>query len=217
MKSQLLRQELLTFTCYASIELVMTDQGPFQEFPSYVHKSSGRTKFILPIIGIIVVLALGGGVYFLGIANDKKAAKSPIPAMVKPTPKQKLLMEASPSAKIIAKPTTKVTPTVVIDGKLTATPELNRSKFRVAILNGSGVPGAAKDVSANLTNLGYTIATIGNADDFTYKNITIKIKKGKNDYLLLLKNDIEKDSPNTVITTKTDDTIETDAEVIVGK
>jgi hypothetical protein len=195
----------------------MTEGGPFQEFPSYVHKSSSKKKIILPIAGVGLLLAVGGGIYFLGVANQKKPAQSPVPAIVKPTSKPTLAMEASPSAAITAKPTQKVTPTAKLSGKPTPTSDLERSKLRIAILNGSGVAGAAKDVSANLTNLGYTIATIGNADDFTYKNITIKIKKSKSDYLLLLKNDIEKDKPDVVITTKTDDMIDTDAEVIVGK
>ena len=93
----------------------------------------------------------------------------------------------------------------------------DRKDLKIAILNGSGVPGAAKGTSSHLEELGYVITKVDNADGFEYKGLTVKIKKDKNDeYLPLLKKDLAENS-KAEITTKVDDTIETDAEVIVGK
>jgi hypothetical protein len=95
--------------------------------------------------------------------------------------------------------------------------KVDRKDLKIAVLNGSGTPGAAKGTSTHLEELGYVITKVDNADGFEYKGLTIKIKKNKSDaYLPLLRKDLAEDS-KAEITTKVDDTIETDAEVIVGK
>jgi hypothetical protein len=211
----IVNSKLLIIRSYASIEVIMAEDSSFQEFPAYVKKSSNKSKALVTIICILILIGaiLAGGYYFFVIKKASFVQASPVPKSVASKVKPTMPIEASPSAAMM--PSGKLTPTS--KASLTPSPKLDRSKLRVAILNGSGVAGAAKEISSNLNSLGYTIATIGNADDFTYENVTIKIKKSKSDYLPLLKKDISDNDPKVIITTKLDDKLETDAEVIVGK
>lgn len=181
----------------------MKDDSSFQEFPAYVKHSSGKPRLLAVFIGVFVLAVLAvGALYFIGSQNkDTKTRVSPLPTQM---PKSSVVSDADASASGSPKSTT-------------PTPSLERSKLKVAILNGSGTPGAAKATSSHLNSLGYTIATIGNADDFSYKNLTIKIKKSKSEYLPLLKKDVAEKSPDVAITTSIDDDISAEAEVIVGK
>lgn len=44
---------------------------------------------------------------------------------------------------------------------------------RVEVLNGNGEVGAAREVAQQLTNMGYTVVRVGNADRFTYRQSQI--------------------------------------------
>ena len=199
------------------------DISSFREFPGYMEKPRRKMRSIIAFLGAFVILVALSltGLYFLGENSKKSSQKiSPQPTIV---PSPTLALSATPSAAI--SPTGKVTPTGG-KSKPTSGPtgeqeadtaSLDRSELSVAVLNGSGEPGAAKGTSAYLNELGYTIKTIGNADEFSYKNITIRIKKSKAAYLDILKADLEKNSPSTPIATSQTDSISADAEVIVGK
>jgi len=169
----------------------MKDEVPFQDFPAYAEKTPGNSKrFGVLFVVILLVAAVIGGLYFLG--KDKKSNST---VSVTPT-------EA---------PTSKPSPTA------TPTPALDRTKLNVSVLNGSGVPGAANKTAATLKGLGYVVAATGNADKYTYTGVTVKVKKDKSGYADLLKSDLSEKASASAVTTSTDDTISTDAVVIVGK
>jgi len=67
---------------------------------------------------------------------------------------------------------------------------MNRSLLKIAIKNGSKKVGAATKMELILKDFGYNIIEIGNADNFDYEDVTIKIKKNMKDYLFLLKKDL---------------------------
>jgi hypothetical protein len=199
----------------------MKENGSFQEFPAYVERSSNKSRFIfIFIVIIILIIAILAVFYFLGVNSKKNAAQ------VVPTPTR----EVTPTEEVPSStPSASVSPSSLPSGKVTLTPSPSSrtpsgtaaksaiTELTLAILNGSGQPGAAKGISSYLSGLGYTIKTVGNADNFTYENITVKIKKSKGGYLSQLKRDISANSPNTTISTNIDDSITTDAEVIIGK
>jgi hypothetical protein len=165
----------------------------FSEFPSYVERSSPKPKLLLIfIIVLVLIIAALAGLYFLGASKNNHIIQS-VPAAPTPTI-------------AIQRPTPSPAPKV-----------LNRSDLTVAIKNGSGTVGAAKGISSYLNGLGYTIGTIGNADKFTYTGITVHVKKNKSTYLGQLQSDILENDKNASISAGIDDTITTDAEVIVGK
>lgn len=94
---------------------------------------------------------------------------------------------------------------------------LDRSKLSVSVVNGSGIEGTAGKAAALLKELGYNIASTGNADNFNYQGATIKVKDSKNNFLPLLKKDLAKEY--TVNSTSSDlpSSSSTDALIIIGK
>lgn len=194
----------------------MKDEVPFSDFPAYTEKSTNKGKaFGIFMVAILLIAGLVGGLYFMG-RNKKSETKAIVPT-VAPSPTLKPSPTSTASASLTATPSGKVTPKP--SSKLTPTPsgtssKLDRSVISVAILNGSGVAGAANKTAASLRTLGYTIGATANADRFTYTGITVLVKKAQKDYGDLLKKDL---SDQGAVTVTVDDTIPTDAQVIVGK
>lgn len=179
----------------------MKDEVPFQDFPVYAETSKGSSKGVLILFVVIfLVAAILGGLYFLG-----RTQKSGVSAKAQPTetPAPTQVATSTPSATVSA--TLTPSPSISIS--------LNRSKLAVAVLNGSGVRGAANNTAATLRNLGYTVGATGNAARFNYTGITILIKKAESAYSDLLKKDLN--APGAAVTI--DDTITTDAVVIIGR
>ena len=67
-----------------------------------------------------------------------------------------------------------LTPTVV---PVSPTPALDRLIFKLEVLNGSGVAGAAASAASTLSSRGYPIIRIGNADKSDYENTQVFIAK----------------------------------------
>ena len=177
----------------------MKAESTFFQESAHVERSSNKpTLVIIFFVVLFLVIAALGVYYFVSSKNPngqlgKKQLVSPT---VQPTE----------------------VPTPVATTEASITPDsLERSKLNVAVLNGSGIGGAARGISANLTKLGYTVARVGNADGFAYTDITIRIKKSKAAYLPSLKKDLETDPEVKKVSTSIVDTLSTDAEVIVGR
>lgn len=106
----------------------------------------------------------------------------------------KLAMPAILSKFAKASPTPSPSPTPVAPTP-TKAPEVDRSKVRVKILNGSGISGKASVVKTALNKKGYEEILTGNADSFDYDVTEIQIKKDKT---AQLKSVIEKDLSENV-------------------
>lgn len=166
----------------------------FSEVPSIRNKNSSKSHFVMIFfILLLVVILILVGLYFLGAS---KQGTSQSGSKQQPT--------AAPTQAQSSTPTP--TPTVV---------SLKREDLEIAVLNGSGVAGSAKGISTYLEDLGYTIKTVGNAKKFDYKGVTVLISKEKNAYLDQLKKDLAAKSAS--LSASVDDSLTTDAEVIVGK
>lgn len=192
----------------------MPDEAPFQDFPSYVERSSQKPRVFL-IFGILLLLVVGlfAGLYFLGASSKKSSVASVPTPIVTPTVPPAESDAATSSAETTSAADTTPSPTEKTDEKASS----ERSDLQVSVLNGSGVTGAAKGISSHLGDLGYTIKTVGNADSFTYENITVKVKKSNKTVLSQLKKDIQEFDSTLKITESVDDAITADAVVIVGK
>lgn len=115
------------------------------------------------------------------------------------------------------KSATEPTPTPTI--ALTPTPQVtvNRADITIEVVNGGGVAGAAGKMKTLLTEKGYTVARVGNADSYAYEETEILVKSGKEAYRLLLKEDIQGDYIVGTSAATLDEDSEYDARVIVGK
>lgn len=197
------------------------DDSGFESLSSAsVTKTTSKSRLVL----IFLFLIIGAGLLFVGVKllgmqseNKKMAVVTPTPTLMPtdtPTPELTATPSASPAltgkitpsptGKIAATPTGKITPTVV-------------QSLTLSVLNGSGTPGAAGDMASSLRKLGYTVATTGNADAFTYTGITVKIKKSKSDQLTQLKKDVGTISPVGSASATLSESTAVDAQVIVGK
>lgn len=176
----------------------MDEDASFSQYPAqsekHLKKSHFVTVFFIVLLLVIVILV---GLYFLGAS--KRGTFNPLPVAPTATPLR-------PSDSAGQAPTQTPTPT----------PEpLDRGELTINVLNGSGIAGAAGDTADTLRKLGYTVKTVGNAQEFDYVGITIVITEEKKEYLDLLKKDLADEK--ITIETEIDDALKVDAEVIVGK
>lgn len=94
---------------------------------------------------------------------------------------------------------------------------LDRSKLSIAVANGSGVEGTAGKAATILKDLGYNVASTGNADNFNYVGVTIKVKSDQGKFINLLKQDLSKEYTITASSSDLSADSSTNALIIIGK
>ncbi len=157
------------------------------------------------VIVIVLLLALGGYILY---SNSRKSQEKPKEAVV-PTeaPTEAPTVTASPSGALTPSPSPKPT-----TGVVSSAADLN-----IQVLNGSGTVGAASQVKDFLASKGYKHLETGNADNFDYQKITVKIKDSQKKFLSTVQKDLqEKYELATGSGTLSADSL-FDVSVIVGK
>jgi hypothetical protein len=96
-------------------------------------------------------------------------------------------------------------------------PELERVNLKLQVLNGSGEKGVAGEAQEYLEGLGYEDIKIGNAKEFDYEETQIEIKSEKEEYLKMLRQDLEGEYTLADDTATLDEDSDFDAIVIIGK
>jgi len=94
---------------------------------------------------------------------------------------------------------------------------LDRSKLSIAVKNGSGVEGTAGKAANILKGFGYNVSSTGNADNFNYIGVTIKVKKESSNFMDLLKKDLVKDYIVKSASSDLASDSPTEALIIIGK
>ncbi len=147
-----------------------------------------KSSALLYILGsIILIVAVGYTLYdFFNIGSNASAKTALTPSVT---------MTPAPS------------PTPV------TTANLDKSKLSITVLNGSGKVGVASAMQTILENDGYTVSSIGNADNYNYTETEIHVSPDNQDYLPLLKKDL---SGSYTIGTADTNYSGSGAEVIVG-
>lgn len=167
-----------------------TDQKPdaSQEVAEAIkNKSAGKKNHLLPIIFIVLMgIAVLGGLFIYRQNFTSKVEEK--------------INEVSLSPSPIVKPTIK---------------PLDLSKFEIEILNGSGIEGEASSQRSDLEEMGFTISSIGNADNSDYTKTVIQAKKGI-DKAFLDKLKVTLEKSYEVMTEELDADAETDIVVIIG-
>ena len=161
--------------------------------------SSKRPPHVVIILFIVLLFIIIGlvGLYLLGASNKREKR-----GVITPTP----MPSATPVLTSSASPSASMSPTIS---------SLDKSALHVSVLNGSGIRGAANGISTYLSHLGYSVVSVGNADSYEYRNITVLVKTDKSSYAQLLKKDLENNSGS--VSSSLSDEISSDAEVIVGR
>lgn len=94
---------------------------------------------------------------------------------------------------------------------------LDRTTLSITVQNGSGAEGAAGKAATILKDAGYNSPSTGNADNFNYEGVTIKVKVNKNDFLNLLNKDLSREYTVTASSSDLPLIFPTDALIIIGK
>ena len=126
--------------------------------PVVDNKSSANFNIFWIILpGIMLLGLLMGGIiaYFSGI---NKLNSSEASATKKPTSQPIITIEPSPSVSPVSK--------------------IDLTKYKVKVLNGSGIKGEAGKVQVLLEKAGFIIESTGNASRYDYTNTVIQAKEG---------------------------------------
>lgn len=113
-----------------------------------------------------------------------------------------------------------VTPTPTPAPTVAPTPSpvtVTRSDIKVHVINGGGTPGAGSKMKTFLEGKGYTVASVANADEYTYKTTEVSVKSGKTEYAKLLADDLKADYSLGTASAVVEESASYDAVVIVGK
>lgn len=195
----------------------LDNQSPYSSNPEPQYstppspKKRSPRKFLYLLGVIVVILILLNAVRFIS-SRGKSSAPTPTPTISLEAP------SPSPTEQPTSSPTEAPTPTPkATSNSVDSATGLDRSKLSVAVQNGSGEAGVGAKASTLLKNLGYDVVSTGNADNFNYTNVTIKVKSTQQAYLPLLNKDL---SANYSVGTTSADltaTSSADALVIIGK
>jgi hypothetical protein len=116
---------------------------------------------------------------------------------------------------MIVKPTPTLAPTPIPTEAPVAA--LDRKDVQIRVVNGGGVVGAGSKMKAFLEAKGYTVVSVGNAEEYTYTDTVINIKAGKEAYVKLISDDLKADYSLDSQSGSVDADAAYDAEVVVGK
>ncbi|MEK7532835.1 MAG: LytR C-terminal domain-containing protein [Patescibacteria group bacterium] len=94
---------------------------------------------------------------------------------------------------------------------------VSRIDIKVRVTNGGGTPGAGSKMKTFLEGKGYTVASVANADAYTYTQTEISVKSDKAAYKSLLTDDLKADYSLGTASAVITESAPYDAEVIVGK
>jgi hypothetical protein len=149
------------------------------------HKKRRISKRLVMFIfiALIVLVLIGGIAYFVTRKGEENKDDSAIITL----PEEKQESQNTPTPEVSVTPITSITPTpaaksptpkasVSPSSTKAASAETAKSDISIAIQNGSGETGVAGKASDVLKAAGYTIASTGNADNYDYKDVVIKIK-----------------------------------------
>lgn len=94
---------------------------------------------------------------------------------------------------------------------------LDRSSLSVTVQNGSGAEGAAGKAAIILKDFGYNVLSTGNADNYNYEGVTIKVREENSAFLELIKKDLSKDYTVSETSSDLPSSFPTNAVIIIGK
>jgi hypothetical protein len=179
-------------------------------------RSSKRfpSRFFVLIIVIIVLALIVFGISQLFFSKEETNKKENVTTTTTVAITTTTEPEATKAAEVTTtKGTEKTTTTTTKAGAGT----LDKSKVSIEIQNGSGETGVASTMSTYLKNLGYTISSTGNAENFDYEGVTIQTKAEFKNYIATLKKDL---TPDYIVSASSSDLLDSstaDILVIVGK
>jgi len=157
-----------------------------------MHKGSSKKSFVVWAIVTIVIALITGLILF------------------------SVTKKGSGGSALFARPTP--TPTPALAALPTPTPvAIDKTKITIEVLNGGGTPGAAGKMKTFLESKGYTVASTGNTDAYTFDLTEIHGKSTMTDAVASLKADLKDTYSLGTVAADLDASASADVNVIVGK
>ena len=156
-----------------------------------VHKGRPITSLFVWAIVTILVALLTGGILF---------------SVAKKTSPMKLFARPTPTPTPTSTPTPTPTPAAI-----------DKTSLEIKVLNGGGTPGAAAKMKSFLEEKGYTVASTGNTDEYTYTTTEIHGKDTMKDAIANLQADLTDTYTLGTVAADLSASASADVEVIVGK
>lgn len=178
----------------STVEEIFTKKEPLVMPEISIHStgSSKRNMFLWALTMIVITVAIGGGlIIFSGGGSGGVSG-------------------------IVLQPTS--TPTPTLTPSPTPVPvAVNKDELEVQILNGGGVAGAATKMKTFLEEKGYTVSEVGNAEEYTYEQTEVHVKKSVSGNLPEIKKELEEAYTVGAAAEDLPDDSKYDVRVIVGK
>ena len=163
--------------------------------PIYQESQDKNAKWLWLLIILIIIGALVFA-FFRGIGPFSQFRKSNDQAESSPTPEV-----------LVTNPPSEASP---------QTEEIDRKVPQIRVLNGSGVAGIASSFKDFIEELGYKVASIGNADNYDYAQTEVRFKDNFKDYEQTLVSDLSDKYSVTVSSSGLESSDSADIEIIVG-
>lgn len=168
---------------------------PAAPAPIYQESQEKSAKWLWLLIFLIIIGALAFA-FFRGLGPFENLS---------PFIKGKI-SSPTPSPVSISSPQSEASPTTDVD----------KAAADIRVLNGSGIAGKASAVKDFLEGLGWTVASIGNADNYEFENTQIRFKEGFEKYESVLKEDMSSDYSVATSDDPLESSDSADIEITVG-
>lgn len=197
---------------YAIVCQQFMEEISYSGGPSPIRKKLSKRILLFGVFFVIILLLLGGVFYFVTRGNSESETSKTItlPQDQEPTIEESETPTPEPTEAATEETPTK-TPTKA------PSQSTNENQISVAVQNGSGESGVAAKAAEILKGAGYTIASTGNADNFDYTNVTIRVKASKKSILADLESALSSDYTIGDTSTDLSEGQSYDALVIIGK
>lgn len=189
-------------------------QSPVNQFNYSSDSPKKPNKFIYIIIFLVIVLGfvLIKNIFFGSQEQKEEATPTPVATEFQ-FPTDSPVPTETPAEEKEVTPT----PTNKVVNPVDSSTGLDRSTLEVEVQNGSGEKGVAAKAADVLKGFGYKISSTGNADNYDYIEVTIKVKSTKSNFLALLKKDLGFSYTVGSTSANLDSSSTADALVIIGK
>ncbi len=156
-------------------------------------RSSANSKMVVVIPVVLILILAGGALLFRHQITSRFTSLSQLsPAQPTPT----------------VAPTTAPTPTVAA---------VDRSQYKVRVLNGTTTTGAAANLAADLEKLGWKVTKTGNADSSDVQQSYVRSKTSAKDAAAVLAGDVKDSYQASLSGSIIPDSDTADLEIVIGQ
>lgn len=190
------------------------DEISYSGGKSRIRRKFSKRAVLFGTFAIFGVLLIAGLIFFVAKDNSSETEDVTKSMELPKNSKSEVINAPSPTPDVSPAPTSSPTKAPPKAAEKEAS---NEEGIKIAVQNGSGESGVAASAAAILRQAGYSIVSTGNADNFNYTNVTIKIKNSQKSFLSSIQKALESEYTIGETSSNLSEGQDYDALVIVGK